>query len=412
MPTNLLDSLLEFRNNYRIPTDAALGGLLGAAIGGGTTALTKQRAGETRQERRARLLRNAAAGGIMGSGAGAAFGSVPGMWSKLFPPASPTENAAQGLADQFAGDKPLSGWWGSALGMSGAAGLRASLSRQSLLELVADKARDFTGRASQAASEASAEAQRRVNEYKDAIEKSIREHPDRINSEVRSRMESWTKAPEYAAEVQRRLGSQTASQSFIDEVDKAVQAEFAKNPNRALDAVRKEAEQALRAKLETRIMEDLTRTKSQEFLNQVRQAMPAPATPSKTDLQAMLENELRTASKSKLSPLAHELQMDWGKSKVLGRPTSQMRPDKLVEALHSRLQQGNFLNELTPGRYFKPTGYTGVRPKGLNPLMPGAKHLHVLSLLLGGAAPFLIRNTVPAGTRGLEVLENTFQPNR
>ena len=412
MSTNLLDSLLEFRNNHRLPVDAALGGLLGAAVGGGTTALTKQRAGETRQERRARLLRNAAAGGIMGSGAGAAFSSVPGLWSKLFPPASPSETAAQGLADQFATDKPLGGWLGSSLGMTGAAGIRAGLSRRSLLEHVADKARDFTGRASLAASEASAEAQRRLNEYKDMIDKSIREHPDRVNSEVKKRMESWTKAPEYAAEVKRRLGSQTASQSFIDEVDKAVQAEFVKNPGRAVDVVREEAERAIRARLETSIMEDLTRTKSQEFLNQVRQSMPAPAAPSRTELQSRLAQELSAASKSKLAPLAHELQMDWGKSKVLGKPTSQIKPNTLVELLHSRLQKGNFLPAMTPGRFFKPTGYTGVRPPGLNPLAPGSKALHASSLLLGGALPFLMRTAVPGGSRGLELLENTILPDR
>lgn len=412
MPTNLLDTLLAFRSKHRLPTDAAVGGLLGAALGGGTTALTKQRAGESRQERRARLLRNAVAGGVMGGGAGAALGSIPDMWSKLFPAPSASESAAQGLSDQFAEDKPLGGWLGSAAGMLGVAGTRAGLSRRHLLDHVKDKARDFAGRASLAASEASAEAQRRVDEYRKAVEKAITEHPERVNAEVKNRMESWSKAPEYAAEVQRRLGSATADPSFVQDVDKMVQQELTKNPSRELAAVRAEVENAVRAKLETRIMEALSNTKSREFLQQVQQSMPAPKNVSDVDIQSLMKKELAQLSKTKLAPLAHELQMDWGRSKALGaQPVWNIEPEQLTEQLLSHLQKGNFTDHLTPGRFWKPTGFTGVRPTGSNPLAPGNKKLHALSLLLGASAPFIFRATPPAAAKGLELLENTFKPD-
>jgi hypothetical protein len=109
---------------YLIP--ALIGGLGAGAIGGFSSAKTKERPGETPGERRMRILRNALGTGVAGAGLGAAVSGLAQTIPNLAPNRTIWEDATEGMSDDM-GARGVAGLAGGAAGaaLGGAGGLLA-----------------------------------------------------------------------------------------------------------------------------------------------------------------------------------------------------------------------------------------------------------------------------------------------
>jgi hypothetical protein len=401
MPTNWLDELINLRTTHPTATNAVGGGLLGAALMGGQSALTRQGAGETREERRNRILRNAAAGGIMGTGAGAAVTQLPRLWSSLMPEPSTQERAAQGLATEFGHDKPLGGLTGRALSMLGLGGAMKAKDRWKAQDVIRGKAKDFVQRLSEAAATAQSSASEAWSKMQQDSVKAHSDHANNIHAEVRKRVADWGKAPEFAAQVDAALAGKVSDPGFQSQLAKRLAA----SPGVAPDVV----EAALKAELKTSLMEEMTRAKGQDFHKIVQGELKAPPQLEPKDMETLLHK----SRMQHLSPLARELQMDWGNTTMQRglRPNAPMGSNvddivKQLDSLMARGKGGELYNSMHGGRFSR-GGYTGAPT---SKLAPGSWPLRLLLMGGGFFTPEIMRNIPGVAAKGTDVIERTLQP--
>lgn len=404
MATNWIDELTKLREAHPTAANSTAGGLLGAALLGGTSALTGQRAGETREERRNRILRNVAAGGIMGAGTGAAAANLPSLWSALMPEPSAAENAAQGLANEFSHDKPMGGTLGRvlpALGLSAGFKIKDRLTARNT---ISDKAREFVSRLSEASSKARAVGMENWGKLEQSMIQAHTDHATNIDAEVGKRVAAYGRAPEFKAKLEEMFHGKAA--------DPAFQAELAKRVSASPQIDKSVIEQALHAETRTRLAEELTRAKGNEFRSLVSKELAAPKPIDTNSMTKVMEDTLHKSRMEHLSPLAREMQMDWGRTKAPGANMSDV--DSLVRQLDElmaggqgkQLHQsmtGSRLGRLAAGRFSG--GYTGKPVPST-----GNKALRIASLIGSLFTPEIMRHTPGLAAKSTDVIEKTFQP--
>lgn len=423
--SDLVNRLAAFRSQNRVPFDASVGDLLGAALGGGTAATTGQRAGETRAERRARLLRNAVAGGAMGAGAGASISAMPDLWTSLFPPATQAETAARRLSTQFQKDKPLGGLLGRVMGITGGGALGKVISKARDHKFVENKARDFVSRLSTGLSDGRAAGEAAWSDLKAKLEAAHNEFPAKIDAEVSRRVGEWGKAPEYTARVNAELAKATADPSFERELQTRVADAVAKSPSRAIAGgladLQTEIKNLMESETKSRIMEDITRAKGLDFRKLVEGEMLRPQT-NPVQMAQQQEKELLKHLMSKVAPMASELRTDWGNAKIpIIRDITDPRPGRspantadLVRSLETAMRQGEgtqLLKQLAGNdklfgtRWLRRGGYTGAPDVGR---FRGATTGGLMAA--GMFLPEIMRNLPGAAAKGSDIIEETFQP--
>lgn len=419
MATNWIDELTKLREAHPTAANSTAGGLLGAALLGGTSALTGQRAGETREERRNRILRNVAAGGIMGAGTGATAANLPSLWSTLMPEPSAAENAAQEAANEFSHDKPMGGTLGRILPALGLGTVFKIKDRLPARNAISDKAREFVSRLSEASSKARAVGMENWGKLEQSMTQAHTDHATNIDAEVGKRVAAYGRAPEFKAKLEEMFHGKAA--------DPAFQAELAKRVSASPQIDKSVIEQALHAETRTRLAEELTRAKGNEFRSLVSKELVAPKPIDTNSMTKVMEDTLHKSRMEHLSPLAREMQMDWGRTKAPGANMSDFErsmlgigrgPSPDVDSLVRQLDElmaggqgkqlhqsmtGSRLGRLAAGRFSG--GYTGKPVPST-----GNKALRIASLIGSLFTPEIMRHAPGLAAKSTDVIEKTFQP--